>query len=436
MKEVFILEQFSRIQIADGVHFSTIKDERFKTSRIAFVMQTELDRDKVSSYALIPNLLTSSCREYPTALALNRKLDMLYGMSLSCSSGKLGETQMLVVSASGLDNRYSPDGEPIYSQMAELLCKAVFEPNVTGGAFDEESFKQEQRQMLDAIDAQFNDKRAYSMKSMLEVMCKNEKFGINKYGTKEQVESLTPEGVYRSYLELIAAAKVEIICLCSSPSDDVGKIFKEKFSGIDRRPICPSTEIIASADDVKEKTDVLDVVQSKLILGFRTDCAENENTDEEIAAEKLMSAVLGGTAHSKLFNNVREKLSLCYYCVSRYNSDKGILIIESGVQGENIEKAKAAILAEVEEMKNGNITDEEIMSAKRSMSNAYLTSVDSSVGTQGWYVVQLLRGCSRSPREEADMITAVTKEQLINAAKKLTLDTVYVLTGSEKGEDE
>ena len=433
---MFVLERFNRIKIADGVHFSTIRDERFKTSRIAFVMQTELDKDTVSANAIIPDLLTSSCKEYPTALQLNRKLDMMYGVSLSCSSGKLGETQMLVVSASGLDDRYSPDGEPIYSQMAELLCKAVFEPNVTDGAFDEENFRQEQRQMLDAIDAQFNDKRAYSMKRMLEVMCAGEKFSINKYGTKEQVESLTPESVYRAYIDLINSAKIEIICLCSSPSDDVRRIFEEKFSGIKRKPVSPVTKVICTADSVKEKTDRLDVVQSKLILGFRAGCAEKENTDEEIAAAKLMSAVLGGTAHSKLFNNVREKLSLCYYCVSRYNPDKGLLIIESGVENENIEKAKEAVLAEIEDMKNGIITDEEIMSAKLSISNAYLTSVDSSAGTQGWYVGQLLRNHDRTPKEEAAMITAVTREQIVKAARGLTLDTIYVLTGSESKEDE
>ena len=433
---MFILEKLKRVQIANGVYFNTIIDERFKTSRIALVMQTELNREKVSANALVPNILTRSCKEYPTSLKLNRKLDMLYGVSLSCSSSKLGETQMLVISAAGLDDRYSPDGEPIYSQMADLLCKTVFEPNAENGAFDEESFKQEQRQLLDAIDAQFNDKRAYSMKRMLEVMCENEKYSINRLGTKEQVDALTPETAYNAYLELIKNSKIEIICLCSSPSDDVQRIFEEKFAGVERTPIKADTQIIQSADKVKEKTDTLDVVHSKLILGFRADCAEGQNTEKEIYAEKLMCAVLGGTAHSKLFNNVREKLSLCYYCASRYNSDKGLMIIESGVQGENIEKAREAILAEVEEMKKGNISDEEIMSAKLSISNAYLTSVDSSAGTQGWYVGQLMREHSLTPHEAVQLIMSATKEELVACANKLTLDTVYVLTGNESKEGE
>lgn len=433
---MFILEKLKRVQIADGVYFNTINDERFKTSRIAFVMQTELNRDMVSANAIVPNILTRSCKEYPTSLQLNRKLDMLYGVSLSCSSSKLGETQMLVVSVAGLDDRYSPNGEPIYTQMADLLCKVVFEPNAENGAFDEDSFKQEQRQLLDSIDAQFNDKRAYSTKRMLEVMCENEKYSINRLGTKKQAQELTSQKAYNAYLELIKNSKIEIICLCSSPSDDVQRIFEKKFAGTERTPITADTQIIAKAETVKEKTDTLDVVQSKLILGFRADCAEGKNTEEEIYAEKLMCAVLGGTAHAKLFNNVREKLSLCYYCVSRYNSDKGLLIIESGVQGENIEKARKAILAEVEEMKKGNITDDEIVSAKLSVSNSYLTSVDSSAGTQGWYVGQLLREHSRTPKEAVELIMSVTKEELIACANKLTLDTVYVLTGNESKEGE
>lgn len=427
------MEKLKRVQIADGVYFNTIKDERFKTGRIAVVMGVELNGDSVSANAVVPNILTRSCREYPTFLELSRKLDMLYGASLTSSSMKIGEEQVIVISASGLDDRYSPDGEPVYSQLAEVLCKAVFEPNVRDGAFDEESFKQEQRQLLDAIDAQYNDKRAYSMKRMLEVMCEGEKFSVSRYGTKEQVQSLTAKSAYDAYLNIITSARVEIVCLCSSPADAVQEIFAQKFSSVDRKPERCATQVIRSADKVKEHTDVIDVAQSKLILGFRTDCAEPE---QSVIAEKLMCAVLGGTAHSKLFNNVREKLSLCYYCVSRLDVSKGIMFIESGVQKENIDKAREAILAEVEEMKKGNISDEEINSAKLSVCSSYLTSVDSSAGTQGWYIGQLLKDRCRTPQEEAELISEVTKEELVAAANKLTLDTVYVLTGSESEETE
>lgn len=433
-KGVLILENLKRVQIADGVHFNTIYDERFKTSRIAVTFLVDMDKDKVSANAIVPNILTRSCREYPTFREFNRKLDWLYGTSIVGVNGKMGDFQALTLYGVCLDDRYSLDGESVNSEMAKLLCSAIFDPDVTHGAFSEENFKQEQRQLLDAIDAQFNSKRAYSLKRFFEVMCANEKYGINKYGTKEQVLSLSSQDAYNAYCEIIKTAKVEIMCLGSSDSDSVCELFKEKFSSVERTPIDGDTLIIPKADSVKEKTDKLDVAQSKLIIGFRTDCA---HPDDEVYSMKLASAILGGTAHSKLFNNVREKLSLCYYCSSAYDANKGILYIESGVQKENIEKAKEAILSEVEEMKKGNITDEEMTSTKLSLKNSYLTSVDSSGGTQAWYLAQVLIGKQITPQQQAEIIEAVTKEQVVAAANKLTLDTVYVLTSQDaEGESE
>lgn len=424
------MEKLKRVQIADGVYFNTIFDDRFKTSRIAVTMLVGLDNENVSANAIVPNILTRSCKAYPSYREFNKKLDLLYGTSIVGINGKMGDFQALTLYAVGIDDKYSLDGESVNKEMAELLCNALFEPNAENGEFKDEEFKQEQRQLLDAIDAQFNNKRAYSMKRFLEVMFKNEKYGVNKYGTKEQVLALSSKDAYNAYLNIVKTAKVEIMCLGSSDNDDVCKLFAEKFSAVDRDFKEGKTELIPETEEVKEHTDTLDVEQSKLILGFRTNCAEPSDKTYEM---KLACAVLGGTAHSKLFNNVREKLSLCYYCSAAYDSNKGLLYIESGVQKENIEKAKAAILNEVEEMKKGNITDEEMISTKLSLSNQYLTSVDSSAGTQAWYLAQMLKGKQVTPQEQADIISAVTKEQVIEAANNITLDTVYVLT---KGDNE
>ena len=428
---MFILEKLKRVQIADGVYFNTIFDDRFKTSRIAVTMLVELDKEKVSANAIVPNILTRSCKAYPTYLELNRKLDELYGTSIVGVNGKMGDFQGLTLYAVSIDDRYSLDGESVNKEMAQLICDILFDPNVENGEFKEEDFKQEQRLLLDAIDAQFNNKRSYSMKRFLEVMFKDEKYGINKYGTKEQVLSLTPKSAYNAYREIVKTAKVEIMCLGSNDNDDVCKLFAEKFSSVERDFKEGKTVVIPKATEVKEQTDTLDVEQSKLIMGFRTDCAE---PSDKVPQMKFTSAVLGGTAHSKLFNNVREKLSLCYYCSSSYDPNKGLLYIESGVQKENIEKAKAAILNEIEEMKKGNITDEEMESTKLSLCNKYMTSVDSPLGTQSWYLMQMLKGKPISPQEQAELIKAVTKEQVVEAANKLTLDTVYVLTKNDSEE--
>lgn len=429
---MFILKNLKRVQIADGVYFNTIFDDRFKTSRIAVTMLVGLDRETVAANAIVPNILTRCCEEYPTYLSLSKKLNMMYGASLSGRGGKIGEVQPITLSAIGIDDRYSLDGKSVYKEMAELLCSVLFRPKLVNGCFDEEDFKQEQRQMLDAIDAEYNDKRVYAFNQMLHVMCGDELYSITKNGTKEQVMALTPQIAYDAYKNLIKTARIEIMCLGSTDTQEVCSLFKEKFSHIKREPASYKTEVIMSAKEVKEHTDKLDVAQSKLIIGFRTGVAQPQ---EEVPHTTLMGVILGGTAHSKLFLNVREKLSLCYYCACRYDGYKGIMYIESGVEKENIEKAKAAILEQVEEMKKGNITDEEIESAKLSIYNSFLSSVDSSSGTQSWYIGQILKGTQRTPQEEADIISAITKEQIVASANKLTLDTIYVLTGNDETED-
>jgi len=428
------LSNLKRVQLADGVYFNTIIDDRFKTGRLSVTMLTEPEEETVSANAVVPNILTRSCKAYPSYLELNRKLDMLYGTSIVGSNGKMGDFQAITLTAAGIDDKYSLYGESVYMEMAGLLCDILFEPNAENGEFKQEDFKQEQRQLLDAIDAQFNDKRAYSMKRFLEIMCEGEKYGINKYGKKEQVLALTAKDVYNAYCNIVRTSRVEIICLCSSENEQVCELFGKRFSEVEREYRFGSTKIIERAEKVKECTDYLDVNQSKLILGFRTACAEPSSKVYEM---KLASAVLGGTAHSKLFNNVREKLSLCYYCNSAYDANKGIMLIESGVQKENIEKAKEAILNEVEEMKKGNISDSEIAHTKLSLTNAYLTGMDSPAAVQNWYLSQLLKGRQLSPQEQSEIVNAVTKEQVIEAANRLTLDTIYVLTGNDdKAEEE
>ncbi|MBQ1388957.1 MAG: insulinase family protein [Clostridia bacterium] len=433
---VIILNNFRREQIGSGIYFSTIMDNRFKTGLITVLFQTEIDERKCLAYSAAAELLAHSTKEYPTFLELSRKLDSLYGMEISGGTGgKVGETQLLKISGVCIDDSYSLDGESVYAEMAKLMCSALFEPNAENGAFNETEFKQIKRQLIDNIDAQFNEKRIFAKRRLQELMCEGEKYGISLVGKKELVQELTPENVYDAYEELLKTAKIEIICLTgASDTESVKKIFTEEFGKIERTPLECKTDVIEKAETVREFTECFDVTQSKLLIGFRTACAE---PSENVPAEKMMCSVLGGTAHSKLFNNVREKLSLCYYCSSGMDATKGIMTIESGVQKENVEKAKAAILNEIEQMKNGNITDEEIESTKLSIVNSYTTITDTSSGTLGWYLHQILRGGDiRTPEEEAKRINAVNKEMIVEAANRLTLDTIYLLTGEDKEDEE
>lgn len=416
-------------KLFDNIRFHTVREERFKTFRLSACFYVPLSADTGSSYALLTRILLRTCEKYPDFTALSKKLSALYGATLSADVFKAGDRLGLLFSVSGLDDRYALENESVSRELSELLCEIIFCPKLTDGLFDESELVHAKRELIDMIDSEFNDKRIYALQRATAVMCAGEPFAAPRLGTKEQVQAITAKELYAAWQQLISTARVEIFYVGESAPDQAKDTFRQFFSQINRENVSLSNTIVRKADTVKNESEEMELSQSKMILGFRTDCAE---PDGDVTACRLMTAVLGGTAHSKLFNNVREKLSLCYYCAARYNRTKGILTVDSGVETDNIEKAKEAILKEIEDMKNGVITDFEIESAKMSVINSFHEMNDSAASIEGWYLSQTFDKEMLSVAALSEKISAVTKDDIIRAAKKLTLDTVYVLKGAIK----
>ena len=418
------MNSINRKQLADGVFFSSVKDSRFKTMKITANLIVPLSAETASANALLCGVLSRSCKAYPDFTKLSKKLSSLYGADLNVSVRKTGDRQVLSLSASGLDDRYALLGESIARELSLLLCSVIFEPNLENNSFVESEVEQERRQLLDLIDSEFNDKRIYANSQLVKNMCANEVFGIKRYGTAEKIKEVTPSSLYDTWQNLLRTAIFEIMYIGDSPSEKAEEVFSNAFAEINRTPAEVTTEIVRSVDKIKRLSEEMDLSQSKLVIGFRTACAV---PDKEVNATRLMCAILGGTASSKLFCNVREKQSLCYYCASRYNRHKGILTVDSGVEGENIEKAEQGILKEIADMKKGEITDFEIEATKMAVINSFYSSNDTVSGIESWYSSQLFDDSFKSIEELSEEINSVTKEEIVKAAQKLTLDTVYVL---------
>lgn len=421
------MSELNRIQIAEKVNFNSIKESRFKTMRISVTAFVPLCKENAAKNALMSFVMTRSCNKYPDFTELSRKLSYLYGASLSSGFRKTGDVQALSFSISGIDDRFALGDDIVSKELSDLLCDVLFDPFVTNDAFDSTECEQERRQLLDMIDAEFNEKRVYAKQKAIGVMCEGEAFSIKRYGDKESVLSVTKEDLYTAWQDMLKEATFEIIYVGESDSSVAQEVFKNRFAQIDRKPLMLSTEVVREAKDVKTVNEDMELSQSKMILGFRTAVAE---PDEDVWATRMMCAVLGGTAHSKLFCNVREKLSLCYYCSSSYIRQKGIMLVESGVERDNIEKAKEAILNEIEAMKRGEITDEEIAATKLSMANSFNSACDTVSGIDAYYISQMLDSAICTPTEAVEKVNAVTKEDIVRCANKLTLDTVFTLTGT------
>ncbi len=426
-------KNFSRFELCDGVHFNAIKDDRFKTARISVAMFLPLDKQTASVYALLPFVLTNSCRKYPDFTSLNRQLATLYGVSLFSDVSKIGDMQVLTVGVSFLDDKFALEGENLSSQLTQLLCDVLFDPLLERGSFSDEAVSQEKRQLLELIDSEYNDKRILAKIRCEQLMCRDEKFGISRLGDKKNVAKVTPSDLFDAWKTILRCAKIEIMALGDLDEKSALEVFKAAFAKVQRADLVDcKTEIVRAATTVKEQCDAMDIAQCKLVMGFRTHAAL---TDPEVMAARVAIALFGATPQSKLFLNVREKLSLCYYCSAKYDRNKGIMLVQSGVEKQNLDRARAEILNQFEDIKNGNFTEAELDDTKRSLTNSYRTIGDFLSGLEDFYLSQVFDGEFSPPEKYVENLYKITRDDVINAARKITLDTVYALVGNEEGSE-
>lgn len=419
--------KLKRFEISEGINLNVIKDDRFKNGRISIAMYTPLEKNNVSKNAILPFLLTKSCKMYPDFTSLNRRLDELYGASIYANVQNLGDMQEIIMSASFLDDRYALNNECISEKITELLCDMLFNPVTINDNFSIENVNQEKRQLKELIESEYNDKRIFALNRCKELMCKDEKYGINKLGKKEDIQNMLSKDIHEAWMNLLETARFEIFVLGNFDETKALKVFKSAFLDIKRKNIVSfETQIIKKAEKENSYNETVKATQSKLVMGFRTNIA---GQDEDVNAMRVAIALFGATPNSKLFLNVREKYSLCYYCSAKYDRAKGIMFVQSGVEKENIEKAKKEILNQLEEVKKGNFSDDDISAIKKSLSNSYKTVNDYLSSLETFYSAQVFDEKIVTPEETIEKINAVTKDQIVEVANKITLDTIYTLVG-------
>lgn len=415
-------------EIAPGISFNTIIDKRFKTNRISVNMFLNLAEDTAAEYAILPFLLRNGYSDCPDLTQLNRKLMGLYGASLDGDVSKIGDNQILHLSIGYIDDAYALDGECLSVEATEILSSVLLRPVLENGIFRLRDIEIEKSNLVDIIESEINEKRAYAINRITSLMFSDEPYGINKYGTAPRVKELTAEGVTRAYYQALATANIQIMFVGAGDGEPVRDAFAKAFEGVKRAAhheikTQPAEPVVSQ----QETTEYFKVAQSKMVLGFRMAGSAGNN----MHAMRLMSAVYGGTAFSKLFLNVREKLSLCYYCQAQFDQIKGVMLVDCGVENQNIEKARVEILHQLEEIRRGNLTEEELDKTKRSVVNMLQTVGDSPGAVEGWYISQICGNTHYSPQDEIEIFNGLSIEDIIQAAKNVKLDTVYILTAKE-----
>lgn len=420
--------KLNREKIAHNVYFSSVTDARYKTNRISVNLIMPLERKTATANALLCAVLRKCSREYKTFTEINERLCDLYGAYLDSDVLKIGENQGISLFVTAIDDRYALGKEPVTEQAARLLCSLLLSPAIRDGAFPDEVIKVEKQVLIDQIESEINEKRSYAIMQCSKHMCADERFAVPRYGYKEDVPSITGEVLADAYRELMENATVEVFFAgCGDPAA-AKQIFEEAFGQIKRTSsFTMTTDVRHEVEAVKEVTEHMDIAQSKLVLGFRAGASVADEQKSLVAF--LASAVYGATPTSKLFRNVREKLSLCYYCAARYDRYKGIVMVDCGIEAANMQKARDEIVRQLDEMKNGGITDEELTNAVLAIKNGYNAVFDSTKSVETYYLGQIFAGTARDPEEVAAQLERVTVQDLAQAAQHIQLDTVYFLTG-------
>lgn len=423
--------ELSRKPIGAGVHFSSVSDLKFKHNRISVNFIMPLRRETASVNAVVPYILRKGCRKCPDFSTLNARLAELYGAVLDADVTKYAAYQVLEVSIRGLDNRFALEGEDIAGECARLLAAVALDPNLgADGLFYEEDVALERQFLIDTIEAEINEKRSYAVSQCIQTMCEGEPVAVRRYGYRADAEAITPQLATEAYHRILKTAAVEVIFTgCGNPAA-AEKVFTERFAGMQREPLpYEPVRLRTTASTVKEKVERMEIAQGKMVMGMRTGSVE---TGEQVYAMRVFAALFGGTPFSKLFMNVREKLSLCYYCASRFDVATKLLLVDSGVETSNKLKAQDEILQQLAAVQAGDFSEEELRDTKLLMKNSVKTMTDSLTGLEGWYLAQILRGLNTTPLEDTAGIDAVTREHVVAAARGITLDTVYFLTGPEQ----
>ncbi|MBR2717559.1 MAG: insulinase family protein [Oscillospiraceae bacterium] len=427
-----------RNEILPGVYLTCLQTEKFKTGLLSVSFLTRLCREEAAQNTLIPSVLRRGTTSHPDMEALADRLDSLYGARIEPISRKLGEIQAAGFWASFADDAWLPEGgTSLLEDTAALLGELILSPNTRGGLLLPAYVESEKEKLLEDIRARVNDKIAYSRLRLTELMCAAEDYAVDVLGTEDTAESIGYVALTKRYKRLLSTAPVEIFYCGAADAARVEAALMDAFMPLPRGEIDyelgTDVRMNALEDHVRYHTETMDVTQGKLVIGWRLGLSME---DPDPAVLRVMNTVFGGGVHSKLFRNVREKLSLCYYAGSGIDLMKGFLFVSCGIEPEKYDEALQAILRQLEAMRAGEITEEELAGAKASLVSDLTGLSDNPGQLESFWLSQNLLGLEYGPEELAALVEDVTAEQVSAAARAMECDMVYFMTCSgEENED-
>jgi len=416
-----------KIQIGNGINLNLVKTDKFKSNLLSFYFLRPLTKEEATKNALLPLVLKRGTDEYKTNLEIQKKLEENYGANLSLAINKRGEKHVLRFTVETVSGEYVSNKEYIYD-VFNLLKSIIFNPLLEEGYFKKSYVDQEKENLKRKIESRINDKRSYAIDRCIEEMCKNERYSIYSLGNIEDLPKIDEKVLYNHYKDLIKTSPIEIFYV--GHYDDNMVEYMKEMAKIERKNIIsiPREQIIRGAKTKNMVYEDLNVNQGKLVLGYRTGIPYEDKLYNGLL---IGSAILGGGPNSKLFKNVREKESLAYYVSSTVFKYKSIMLIDGGIEFENFEKTIDIIKEQIEEIQRGNFTMNDIEISKESLKSSTMSIKDSIFLISEYFFSQILSNDNRSLEEVLEDIDRVTKEDVVEAMSRLTLDTIYFMRNTK-----
>ncbi len=412
-------------EIKQGIKLHTLNTDKFKTNLVAVFLTTKLERETVTANALISAVLRRGSNTFNTQEEISKQLEELYGASFDCGIDKTGDNQVLKFYIETVNDAFLPQpNENIIKKSIDNILDIIFNPLLENNAFKKEYVEQEKTNMKQRIEGRIDNKRRYALDRCIEEMYQGKPFGLYRFGYVEDLENIDGVNLYERYKELIAQCKIDIF-VSGSVNKEIENIVEENqnVKNLKEREPYYNTESERNTIKQGEKTEKMDVAQGKLVVGLDV----NSQSEDEKYNVMIYNTILGGSANSKIFQNVREKANLAYEASSRYFRYKDNIFVNCGIEIGNYDKALDLIKVQLEDLKNGNFTDEEVENAKKAIISSIKTIDDEQDTSITYYFGQEMSGNQKSVDEYIERIEKISKQDIIQVANKVEMNTIYFL---------
>lgn len=414
------------LELLPGIVLHCCTDTRFKQSCFSVQFVRPMCHEEAAVNNLIPAILLRGCKRYPDLRAITLHLDDLYGGAVGPACRRVGDYQTTGLACGMMEDRFALEGDAILQPMMDFIRQLLLEPLTENGGFDADITESEKHNLISAIKAMRNDKRAYATNQLYAIMCQKDSYGIPRLGNVEDVQAITPQSAWAHYQKVLKTSPVELFYVGSASVEQVVQLVRPIFAELDRsyEPLKPQSAYCYS--EPEEKVEELDVSQGKLAMGFVTPITIR---DADFAAMQVCNTVLGAGMTGKLFTVIREKMSLCYDIGSLYQGTKGIVTVSAGIDFDKDTTVKEAVLEQLDQCCQGNITDAELEAAKIAIISQLRGTHDSAVSIEAYYGAAQLNGLSMTPEAYMEAVSKVDVAHVARVAKTLKLHSVYFLKG-------